>query len=156
MLVLVVCVLGAACSQDKGNYDYVELIEPKVSGIQDMNVLTFAQLRIDPVVEGGEFPESEYSFQWKVLDNVELTDLVVIGEERILDYEVTLAPGSYTLFLTITELATGLYWQFESQLTVSSSMSEGWMVLCSDQGRARLDFVSVVTGMCSGTTACSI
>ena len=146
MLVLVGCAFGAACSQDKGNYDYVELNEPKVSGLQDMSVLTFAQLRIEPVLEGGEFSESEYSFQWKVLDNVELTDPVVISESRILDYEVTLAPGSYTLFLTITELATDLYWQFESQLTVSSSMSEGWMVLCSDQGRARLDFVSVVTG----------
>ena len=146
MLVLAVCALVIACSQDKGNYDYVELNEPKVSGIQDMNVLTFAQLRIEPVLEGGEFPESEYSFQWKVLDNVELTDPVVISESRVLDYEVTLAPGSYTLFLVITENATGLYWQFESQLTVSSSMSEGWMVLCSDQGRARLDFVSVVTG----------
>lgn len=146
VLILAVCALGAACSQDKGNYDYVDLNEPKVSGLQDMSVLTFAQLRIEPVLEGGEFPESEYSFQWKVLDNVELTDPVVISESRVLDYEVTLAPGSYTLFLVITENATGLYWQFESQLTVSSSMSEGWMVLCSDQGRARLDFVSVVTG----------
>jgi hypothetical protein len=135
-----------ACSQDKGNYDYVELNEPKVSELQDVSVLTFAQLRIDPVLEGGEFPESDYSFQWKVLDNVELTDPVVISESRVLDYEVTLAPGSYTLFLVITEKATGLYWQFESQLTVSSSMSEGWMVLCSDQDRARLDFVSSVTG----------
>ena len=144
MLLSVVCAFGAACSQDKGNY--VELDEPKVSGLQDMSVLTFAQLRIEPVIDGGEFGEPEYSFQWKVLDNVELTDPVVIGESRVLDYEVTLAPGSYTLFLTITELATGLYWQFESQLTVSSSMSEGWMVLCSDQGRARLDFVSSVTG----------
>ena len=100
MLLSVVCAFGAACSQDKGNYDYVELDEPKVSGLQDMSVLTFAQLRIEPVIDGGEFGEPEYSFQWKVLDNVELTDPVVIGEGRVLDYEVTLAPGSYTLFLT--------------------------------------------------------
>lgn len=146
VLVLAVCALGVACSQDKGNYDYVELNEPKVSGLQDMSVLTFAHLRIEPVLEGGEFPDSEYSFQWKVLDNVELAEPVVISESRILDYEVTLAPGSYTLFLVITEKATDLYWQFESQLNVSSSLSEGWMVLCSDQGRARLDFVSSVTG----------
>ena len=146
VLVLAVCALGVACSQDKGNYDYVELNEPKVSGLQDMSVLTFAHLRIEPVLEGGEFPDSEYSFKWKVLDNVELAEPVVISESRILDYEVTLAPGSYTLFLVITEKATDLYWQFESQLNVSSSLSEGWMVLCSDQGRARLDFVSSVTG----------
>ena len=85
-----------------------------------MSVLTFAQLRIEPVLEGGEFPDSDYSFQWKVLDNVELTDPVIISESRVLDYEVTLAPGSYTLFLTITELATGLYWQFESHCHIPS------------------------------------
>lgn len=32
-------------------------------------------------------------------------------------------------------------------LTVSDTTSEGWMVLCSDEeGRARLDMVSKVTG----------
>ena len=72
---MAICALGAACSQDKGNYDYVDLAEPEVSGIQDMSVLTFSQLRIEPDIQGGSFPESEYSFQWKVLDNVELKDL---------------------------------------------------------------------------------
>ena len=57
LLVLAVCAFGTACTQDKGNYDYVDLNEPKVSGIQDMNVLTFAQHRKEPVLEGGEFPE---------------------------------------------------------------------------------------------------
>lgn len=146
MIAMMVCAAACACSQDKGNYDYIELDEPKVSGIADMNVLTFSRLQIAPVIEGGEFAAGDYSFQWKVLDNIDLTEPVVIGDQRELDYEVTLAPGSYTLFFTITELATGLYWQHECQLTVSSSTSEGWMVLCSDQGRARLDFVSSVTG----------
>ena len=147
MMTLIVCSVACACSQDKGNYDYIDLNEPHVSGIADMNVLTFSRLEISPVIEGGDFGADNYSFQWKVLDNVGQTDPVVIGEHRDLDYEVTLAPASYTLFFTITELATGLYWQHDCQLTVSSSTSEGWMVLCSDQGRARLDFVSSVTGV---------
>ena len=69
----------------------------------------------------------------------------MIGQERNLDYEVTLAPGAYSLFFTVSQVETGLYWQKEVSLTVSSSMSEGWMVLCSDNGRARLDFVSSLT-----------
>lgn len=145
ILALVAGAAVCACSQDKGNYEYVDLTEPAVSGIADMDVLTFSQLKVVPQIDGGEFSASEYSFQWKVLDNVAMTEPVVIGQERELDYEVALAPGSYTLFFTITQNSTGLYWQYEYQLTVRSSTSEGWMVLCSDGGRARLDFVSDVT-----------
>ena len=66
-------------------------------------------------------------------------EAVVIGTEKNLDYEVTLAPGSYALYFTVTEVATGLYWQQSVELTVSSSMSEGWMVLCSDGSDRRDD-----------------
>ena len=138
--------LLTACSQDKGNYDYVELKEPVISGLEDRNVLTFSMLSITPDLGEGEYPDSEYEFEWTVLDNEGGSDSVVIGNERVLEYEVTLMPGSYTLYLTVTELATGLFWQSDMQLVVSSYTSEGWMVLCSDEGRARLDMISDVTG----------
>ena len=81
-----------------------------------------------------------------VLDLKSSMEPVIIGTERELDYEVTLAPGAYSLYFTITQTSTGLYWRSGINLTVSSSMSEGWMVLCSDGGRARLDIVSATTG----------
>lgn len=71
----------------------------------------------------------------------------VIGNTRNLDYEVTLNADVYTLYFTVTEKDTGIYWQKNYTLTVSDTTSEGWMVLCSDEeGRARLDMVSKVTG----------
>ena len=136
----------AACSQDKGNYDYVDLKEPVVTGLEDKTVLTFSQLVVNPDLGTDEFPETHYAFEWKALDNNGALEPLVISNDKVLDYEVTLAPGSYTLFFTVTEKATGLYWQYDMQLTVSSSTSEGWMVLCSEEGRARLDVISVVTG----------
>lgn len=144
--IFMMLVLAAACSQDKGNYDYAELKEPVISGIEDMSVLTLSRLVLSPELGDEDFPEDEYAFEWKVLDNNGNMEPAVIGTDRNLDYEVTLAPGSYTLYFTVTELATGLYWRHEAVLSVSSSMSEGWMVLCSDGGRARLDVVSAVTG----------
>ena len=138
--------LITACSLYKGNYDYVDLNEPVVTGLEDVTVLTFAQLTVSPDIAGGEYPDSEYTFEWKALDNNSSDEPVVLGTERVLDYEVILPPGSYTLYFTMTESATGLYWQYDVQLTVSSSTSEGWLVLCSDQGRARLDMISLVTG----------
>lgn len=141
-----VALLACACSQDQGNYDYITLDEPLISGLQDQEVFTQSRLQLDPVLEGGEFPDEDYAFEWMVLDQNMASEPLVIGQERNLDYEVTLAPGAYKLYFTVTERETGLYWRSSVNLTVSSSLSEGWMVLCSDGGRARLDFVSATTG----------
>lgn len=143
--ILLPVLLLASCSQDKGNYDYVNLHEPEITGLEDKAVLTFSRLQITPDL-GSEFLPADYDFEWMVLNDEGSSEAVVIGNELSLDYEVTLAPGSYTLFFTMTEKATGLYWRESVTLTVSSSVSEGWMVLCSDGGTARLDMVSVVTG----------
>lgn len=144
--ILALMMLAASCSQDKGNYAYVDLNEPEIGAIQDQSVLTFATLSIVPDLGEGEFGPEDYDFEWKAVDRMSASDPVVIGTERNLEYEVVLPPGSYALFFTVTEKATGLYWQKEVNLTVSSSLSEGWMVLCSDGGYARLDMVSAVTG----------
>jgi len=144
-ILMAVC-LAVACSQDKGNYEYVDLKEPSITGLQDQSVLTLSTLSMDAGVAEEEFPDEEYSFEWKVIDQNGNAEPVVIGRERTLEYEVVLAPGAYSLYFTVTEDATDLFWQQCVNLTVSSSMSEGWMVLCSDNGRARLDIVSAVTG----------
>ena len=143
--ILTLAFIFAACSQDKGNYDYVDLKEPQIAGFEDMSVQTFSRLQIIPDLGKEDFPAGEYSFEWKVLNQNASQEAVVIGQERNLDSEVTIAPGAYSLFFTLTQVSTGLYWQKEVNLIVSSSMSEGWMVLCSDEGRARLDFVSSLT-----------
>lgn len=135
-----------SCSQDKGNYDYTDLEEPSVSALADQSVLMFSVLRIMPDFGEGWTDGGRYVYEWKVIDDNGGREPVVIGTDRDLEYEVTLSPGSYSLFYTITESSTGIYWRYEMSLVVSSSTSEGWMVLCSDNDVARLDFVSDVTG----------
>jgi len=142
---MLAAVFMAGCSYDKGNYDYIELSDPEISGIEDMSVLTLSELEIVP--EFGEgFDQTLYDYKWEVIDNNGGIDPEEIGTGRTLDYEVKLQPGSYTLYYTVTEKASGVFWRKQATLTVSSSTSEGWMVLCSDGGRARLDFISDVTG----------
>lgn len=142
---MLAAVFMAGCSYDKGNYDYIELSDPEISGIEDMSVLTLSELKIVP--EFGEgFDQTLYDYKWEVIDNNGGIDSEEIGTGRTLDYEVKLQPGSYTLYYTVTEKASGVFWRKQATLTVSSSTSEGWMVLCSDGGRARLDFISDVTG----------
>ena len=132
ILLLASLILAGACSQDQGNYDYIDLDEPVISGIEDMEVFTLSRLQLAPHIEGGDFSSDEYAFEWMVLNQNSADGPVIIGTERNLDYEVSLAPGAYVLYFTVKEIRTGLYWRHEIDLTVSSSMSEGWMVLCSD------------------------
>lgn len=145
MILMAALVLAAACSPDLGNYDYVDLDEPRISDLRDTSVLTFDRLVLSPSVSAGADAE-EYSFEWKAIDRNGLVEPVVLGTSMELDYEVILPPGSYSVYFTVRDSGTGLFWQEDFLLTVSSSTSEGWMVLCSDEGRARLDVVSAVTG----------
>lgn len=139
-------VLLASCARDLGNYDYTELDGPSVSGIEEnYEILTLETLSITPAIEGG-LSEDKYSYEWKVIDNNNDNAETVLSTEKNLEYEVVLTPGSYSMYYTLTETESGIAWQTASSLTVNSSLSEGWMVLCSDGGAARLDFISAVTG----------
>lgn len=145
----IICMLAvlsaAACSQDLGNYEYVDLDEPKITGLADMSVLMFDRIRLVPDL-GTDFDTAGCSFEWKAVDDNLLQEPVVLGNGLELDYEVVLLPGSYSLYFTVEKCSSEIYWQTMMTLTVNSSMSEGWMVLCSDGGRARLDMVSAVNG----------
>lgn len=141
--------LCAACANDLGNYDYRDLTEPDITGIEaNISVLTHARLQLTPDLGGNDFPDDRYSFEWRTLARSADETVTVIGTSRNLDYEVALPAGAYTLFFKVTEDASGVYWQTSSELQVSEATSEGWMVLCADgaDDRARLDMVSAVTG----------
>ena len=146
MTLFLLAALALSCSRDLGNYDYADLNEPVITGIEDRSVLMFSRLTITPDLGSETFKSPDYAFEWKVLDRNGDKDPVIIGTEPALDCEVTLQPGLYALYFTVTEVASGIYWYKEVDLTVSSATSEGWMVLCSEDGRARLDVVSAVTG----------
>lgn len=142
------CGLLASCAGDLGNYDYHELHEPVITGIEtDLSVLTHSTLELHPDL-GGDFPESDYAFQWRALSQNDNPTMTLLAETRNLNYEVELLPGSYRLLFRVIERATEIFWQAEYNLQVSESTSEGWMVLCADgtENRARLDMVSRVTG----------
>lgn len=143
-IAFVLSLFAAACSQDLGNYDYIELDDPGIGGITDVSALMFSKIHIEPSF-AEPFDKNLYDFEWKVLESSGYSEAVVIGNGPVLDYEITLSPGSYILYFIVKEKSSGIYWKHESTLVVNSATSEGWMVLCSDQGRARLDFVSEVT-----------
>ena len=94
-----VMILALSCAQDKGNYVYIELDEPVIGDIGDISVLTHERLYVDPEVEGSE----EYGYEWKAIDRNGGVEPVILGMDEVLDYEVTLTPGLYSLFQTWRE-----------------------------------------------------
>lgn len=138
-------ILAVACSIDKGNYEYVSLHEPVISDVaEELSVLTQEVLHISPSL-GGDFPEDEYEYLWRAVSMSDDRTVVTLSDRKVLDYLVELPAGSYRLLFKLTQRSNGVYWQHESKLTVNESTSEGWMVLCEEDGRTRLDFISSVT-----------
>lgn len=138
-----------SCAGDLGNYDYHELTEPVITGIEsDISVLTHARLELRPDLGSHSFPDDRYAFEWRALSQNDNPTMTLLAESRNLDYTVELLPGSYLLLFRVIERASGVFWQAEYNLQVSESTSEGWMVLCAegDDNRARLDMISTVTG----------
>ena len=82
--------LGAmACAEDKGNYDYHELAELEISGVEDnLSVLTYEHLRLNPDLGVAARPEDQYEYEWKVMKQAKfpLSDITVI---LIIRYNLT-------------------------------------------------------------------
>lgn len=111
--ILVAGFLLVACTEDKGNYDYRNLTELEISGVDDnISVLTHNRLQLTPDFGTSALPDDRYEFEWKVINqDIENEVETVIGNTRNLDYEVTLNADVYILYFTVTEKDTGIYWQ---------------------------------------------
>ncbi|MBR0321377.1 MAG: hypothetical protein IIX08_03200, partial [Bacteroidales bacterium] len=77
--VLLVALTALACSGDLGNYDYVQLDEPLIEGVEDRSVLMFSRLTMTPQLGAETFKEPDYSFEWKVIDSNGDKEPVIIG-----------------------------------------------------------------------------
>ena len=146
-VVVVLSIVFAGCSQDEGNYDYHSLNEPNITGVPETNsVLIHDVLDLDPSMGDNITDLDAYDYEWKVINNSGDHVETVLSHEKHLNQEVTLNAGEYTLYFTATDKESGLFWRKSYKLIVSDSSSEGWMVLCDDHGKTRLDMISDVTG----------
>lgn len=136
-----------SCADDKGNYNYKELNDVEIKGLEEeIEVLAFTNLNITP--EFGDFVPTEetHDFEWKIIATTGNKESQVIGTTRDLNYHVELLADRYNLLYTVKEKNSDFYYRAQTTLLVNSTVSEGWAVLCSDNNKTRLDFVSEITG----------
>jgi hypothetical protein len=138
----------SACYKDKGNYDYKDINEIKISGIAAnySTILAVDVLHIEPKIEmteGGTDP-TRFSYYWIL--NRGTTAIDTLGTAPILDYKVNVEPNSYVLYFRVVDNETGLAWKAGTNLTVGTRFSIGLMLMgTGDNGNAEVDMITMVT-----------
>ncbi|MCM1107609.1 MAG: PKD-like family lipoprotein [Clostridium sp.] len=142
LITTLLCLVCLACADDKGNYDYHALNDLTVRLEEQYVAIARERFTVTPRVEAAAFTPETYTYEWMAYDRTGQRDPAVVGTDLMLDTELTLPQGEYTLVLNIRERDTNLYYQGTAGLRVNTGTSAGWLVLCSDNGRTRIDMVS--------------
>lgn len=150
---LIICLLSlfglflSSCYGDKGNYEYRELNDVTIVFEDALTTLIRDSLKISPQLSAPNgYNPDKYTYEWKVYYTATTQDPEVIGTEADLKYYVSLLPGKYKLVFTVREKDSDIFYRKTSDLEVKTTTTLGWLVLCSEEGRVRLDMISHITG----------
>ncbi|RGV34593.1 hypothetical protein DWW18_07880 [Butyricimonas virosa] len=164
LILLFVIPLFAACIDDKGNYDYTELENIKIEGIPSViEVLGYAEnITVSPKITSsidGEIraDNPNYTFQYRLgykgmgslggyIENVGSQAWVDITPASgwDLDIPANYGPSTYICWFTLTDKRNNVVTSYFFDVIVTSTTSEGWLVLCNEgaEERVRLDMIS--------------
>ncbi|WP_166664863.1 PKD-like family lipoprotein [Pedobacter metabolipauper] len=147
LLLLSLAGLGS-CSKDLGNYEYHDINEVTITGVNKTYTLRrgFDTLRINPTILGtmDESDPSRYQFRWILRNTTGFLD--TIGEERNLVYPIVLEPIPHDLYYRVTDKKTGVEWRSNSVLTISTPFSRGLLLMGEDdQGYAEAEMLSMLS-----------
>lgn len=132
---------AASCYEDLGNYDYEDLNTVTISKFKDggyvcargevLDIIPGIKLENDSL---GDVKRYEYS--WVAKNKNVSTDKLKtfsLSDERNLYYQMNLPAGDYVLIFTVKDKKTELSWIQSTQLSVTGSISEGWLLLTEKQ-----------------------
>lgn len=131
------------CSPDLGNYDYTQLNDVGISMPGHFSTILQEPFDVVPQLKANGFNENDYVFDWTAYPSGNGTP-VLLSNKRDLHIMMTLPAGAYTLVYTVREKEGGFFYRSQAALQVSTPFSEGWLVLCDEDGRTRLDMYSLI------------
>lgn len=140
-----------ACTEDKGNYDYMPLNDLTISGIESEYMIERDSLLQIPVTITAEqgFSEDRYDYVWYAwrVNNAATPD--TLSYEKDLDVAISIVPGEYDLRYIVTDKNTDVSYYFRTTLSVIDSYSKGVMALSSADGQADVTFINAVNALTS-------
>lgn len=140
--------LLTACYDDKGSYDYHDICEVTIEGIESVYEVIYREstLEIDPkitVTEGDINDTTRFAYEWRA--NVAYNSTELLGTDRVLRYHVDLAPRDYILYFRVTDLQTDVVTVMTSTLKVGVAYSKGILLLGEDaQGYVDVQMLSML------------
>ncbi|MBL1411216.1 PKD-like family lipoprotein [Sphingobacterium faecale] len=151
---IAVVALLSSCLKDKGNYDYKEINEVGIGGVEQKipyEVFSFIDtLKINPLIQAADVEDkNRYNYEWKLIKSsgdqtVDSIDYVISTDPQ-LKYPVTLPAGEYKGYLKVTDKVEETSWGVTFFVLVRTITNEGYMVLCDDGGKGRLDVIASVS-----------
>lgn len=159
LIILGVLLWTSSCFDDKGNYDYTDLGEMSIEGITtDRWYERFAYsdtLKIPVEIHSTRYTNGEepYTYEWKFIPlNAETKEE---GTDELIDYVVSrdknlnivpeMEAKDYNGYFVVRDTIMGLQKKVDFFVRLKTMTSEGWMVLCEEDGEARLDWVAPVS-----------
>ncbi|MEG2555437.1 MAG: PKD-like family lipoprotein [Odoribacter sp.] len=144
--VFLLSLLAVACYDDKGNYDYTEISQVEMKGIEKEYVKIAYRdvLHIEADVTS-DFPNDTFLYLWTLNRSQETESeqikikLDTIGDTKVLDYPMDLRPGFYDLTLRLTNERNGHQIFYNSKLSVGTQFSRGFYVLKEMENATELD-----------------
>jgi hypothetical protein len=137
-LVLLLCL--ASCYEDKGNYDYLDVRQVEVTGIDSIYVCNLSEtLEITPQLSQN-VSEGEFDYMWMCYDKKDLRKKIdTLSTDKHLTYKMDLPLSSYQLIFAYQDKKSKVTKYAYSSLTVQSGFSRGWYMLKEYDGNTELD-----------------
>lgn len=141
-----------SCLEDIGNYNYKNINEIIIEGVTDKVLYDLIShqdhLKISPTLVGVISGEdlSNFSYEWKLvpIDAYELPEdknAYIVSREKDIDYLVVESPGEYYGLFRVKDEVTGNVFSKRFFVQVRSLTTEGWAILCNDDGKTRFDWL---------------
>ena len=116
-----------SCYDDEGNYDYHEINEVTYGDTLKIDVGDFVEMS-----QGDLTDTDRFEYLWVIFSPSDSHVKDTISTDRVLSYPVTLAPGTYNLYLKIRDRVTEVQWKKQFTVTVGTPYSRGILLMGED------------------------
>lgn len=131
-----------ACSNDKGNYDYIsenELMPVEISALDSVGIKANSLLSITPVVNNDD--KTRYKYIWYTIAKVWPYKRDTLSTQHDLSSNCNLAVGEYTLYYQIKDSLKDIYKYISVPLTVTATdINSGWYVMKEQSSTTDVDY----------------
>lgn len=149
----VLCVLAtmlvSCLYEDLGNYDYKQINDITIDGITVddwyIKVGYVDTLKIEPELTFAmDDNEEHYKYEWKAIERKDKGVEFLMSKSKDLDFPVTLQANEYICYFSVIDSVRELTWTKRFFLRVNSIATEGWVILCDENGKSRMDIIAPI------------